>query len=166
MQLLKKKVIEQIWILNFFVFFDHHFQLFVEIRKIFFHFFIDFFTQNTPPYYRPWVAESRGSLRCPLNYIRFRLKRIIISNISTLFVGYLRRVDAPVILLIGTQVSRWRLLITLAQVTEVDALLRLLEGWICVEGLSSCSCLQMVSVVAGAVMVGPGQPRLVGFGVG
>ncbi len=80
--------------------------------------------------------------------------------------GYLRRVDAPVILLIGTQVSRWRLLITLAQVTEVDALLRLLEGWICVEGLSSCSCLQMVSVIAGAVMVDPGQPRLVGVGVG
>jgi len=40
----------------FFVFFDHPFQLFVEIR-IFFSTFRWCFTKNTPPYHRPCVAD-------------------------------------------------------------------------------------------------------------
>ena len=35
---------------NCFVFFDHPFQLFVEIRK-------NFYTQNAPPYHQPCVAD-------------------------------------------------------------------------------------------------------------
>ena len=34
------------------------------------------------------TIKSRGSLNWPLNYIRLRIKLILISNTSTLFVGY------------------------------------------------------------------------------
>ncbi len=39
------------------VFFDHPFQLFVEIRKKIFQLFVDVYTQNTPPYHRSCVAD-------------------------------------------------------------------------------------------------------------
>ena len=44
-------------ILKFFVFFDHPFQLFIEIRNFFFQPFVDVYTQNSPPYHRPCVAD-------------------------------------------------------------------------------------------------------------
>jgi hypothetical protein len=50
--------------LYFFVLFDHLFQLFVENRNFFFQLFVDVYTQNTPPYHRPCVADL--FFACPL----------------------------------------------------------------------------------------------------